>query len=202
MTPELRRRDALAALAAAGIAVGGGAAALHWGDLDGGSGSDDGSGGTDDEDRGSGDGGRGFDERERETLVALADVLYPSAVSGIPEFVETYVVGRVAERPAYERGMRDALAELDERARTWHDDRFAALDRDTRDSVLREMSVHTADPDPDPDALVGSHVRYYLVNDLLFALYSTPTGGRLVGIENPQGFPGGTTSYQRGSERE
>jgi len=43
----------------------------------------------------------------------------------------------------------------------------------------------------------GHRVRYYLVNDLLFALYSSPTGGKLVGIENPQGHPGGTGSYQQ-----
>jgi hypothetical protein len=41
-------------------------------------------------------------------------------------------------------------------------------------------------------------VRYYVVNELLLALYASPTGGELVGIENPQGHPGGTASYQQG----
>jgi hypothetical protein len=39
-------------------------------------------------------------------------------------------------------------------------------------------------------------VRYYVVNELLYALYTSPTGGELVGIENPQGHPGGHESYQ------
>jgi hypothetical protein len=64
--------------------------------------------------------------------------------------------------------------------------------------VLDEMGVDTADPDPEgPDP---ARVRFYVVNDLLFALYASPTGGELVGIENPQGHPGGTDSYRRGPQ--
>jgi hypothetical protein len=58
------------------------------------------------------------------------------------------------------------------------------------------MGVHTADPDSegtDPE-----RVRFHVVNELLYALYTSPTGGELVGIENPQGYPGGTASYREG----
>ena len=43
---------------------------------------------------------------------------------------------------------------------------------------------------------MSDRVRFFVVNELLFALYSSPTGGSLVGIENPVGHPGGTESYQ------
>jgi hypothetical protein len=179
----LSRRDAMAALTAVGAstALGG---TLSWAVL------------ADDTD--GGDAPEGFDERERETLLALADVLYPSAVSGVPEFVEQYTVGRVRDRPEYAAGMRDALARLDEYARDWTDTRFADLDPDRRDTLLRSMGVTVATPQR--DGLDPERVRFHLVNELLFALYTTPTGGELVGIENPQGHPGGTTSYRQPPE--
>jgi len=132
-----------------------------------------------------------------EPLVTAARVLYPSAVEGHREFVGTYVRGRVDDRPAYRRGLTDAVAEVEAAAREWYGDDFAALALDDCDRLLRELGVRTAEPDP--DGTVAERVRYYLVNDLLYALYTSPTGGRLVGIENPPGHPGGTTSYRRGS---
>jgi hypothetical protein len=177
----LTRRDAMAALTAAGAstALGG---TLSWAAL-----ASDGAG--------DGDGPEGFDERQRETLVALAEHLYPSAVSGIPEFVERYTVGRVRDRTEYAAGMRGALDTLDEYAVRWAEDRFAALAPDRRGALLSSMGVTIATPEP--DGLDPERVRFYLVNELLFALYSSPTGGGLVGIENPQGHPGGTTSYRQ-----
>lgn len=174
----LTRRDAVAALTAAGAAsvLGG---TLTWAALT-----------TDDADPPT-----GFTAHERATLVALAETLYPSAVSGVPAFVERYTVGRVRERPDYVEGMRGAIDALDDHATEWFDAPFADLDAETRGDVLGSMGVRTASPEP--DGLGPERVRFYLVNELLFALYTTPTGGELVGIENPQGHPGGTTSYRR-----
>jgi hypothetical protein len=176
----LTRRDAMAALTAAGAAtaMGGG---LSWGLL---------SDGDEEADT------ERFGEDERATLTALATVLYPSAVTGIPAFVERYTVGRVTDRPDYASGMVEALATLDDYAQQWAGDRFADLPRDRREALLGSMGVPTAAPDP--DGIDPERVRFYLVNELLFALYATPTGGELVGIENPQGYPGGTASYRRG----
>nr|WP_276261610.1 gluconate 2-dehydrogenase subunit 3 family protein [Haloglomus sp. DT116] len=173
----------MAALTAAGAstALGG---TLSWAVLNG-----DGADTSDGSDAGS------FDERERETLVALAEHLYPSAVSGVPEFVERYTVGRVRDRPEYAAGMREALATLDGYALDWTGDRFVDLPPDRRGTLLSSMGVTVATPEP--DGLDPERIRFYLVNELLFALYTTPTGGELVGIENPQGHPGGTTSYHR-----
>jgi hypothetical protein len=41
-------------------------------------------------------------------------------------------------------------------------------------------------------------VRYYVVDELLYAFYASPVGGGMAGIENPPGYPGGTESYQEG----
>lgn len=171
---ELTRRDALGALAAAGI-TGLGAASLTL------------------EESGRESGLR---ERDVATLQAVARIVYPDEVEGVDAFVETYVVGRVTDRPAAVDGIRNAVDALDEAARTWEGNRFVDLGPATGDDLLRRISV--AEADPDPAGADRERIRYYLVNEALFALYTSPTGGRLVGIENPQGYPGGTDSYQRG----
>jgi hypothetical protein len=175
---ELSRRDALAALAAAGATTAAGAT-LTWTTL------------RDDEAV-----EQAFDDRDVRTLAAVARTVYPSAVAGIPGFVERYVVGRVRDRPDYAAGMVDALGTLDVYAESSRDRRFADLSPDERDELL--VSIGVADATPEPDGTDAGRIRYYLVNDLLYALYTTPTGGELVGLENPQGHPGGTGSYRRG----
>src|SRR6056297_953774 len=172
---ELTRRDALVALGAAGVAAGTGATVL---------------------DRAPWDSGEPpLSGEDVDTLVAVAAVVYPSAVSGVRTFVETYSVGRVEGRTEYREGMADALATLDSYATDWEDAEFAALDVDARDGLLHDMAVHTAPPDP--AGTDAERVRHFLVDELLYALYTSPTGGRLVGIENPPGHPGGIESYQR-----
>jgi len=172
---ELTRRDAIAVLAAAGIAAGGGAVAFSL---------------RDDEE--------GLESRERETLVAVARVVYPSELEGVGEFVETYLDGRAGSDPDYVAGAREAVRTLDEFGRDWYDGGFLDLDPATRERLLRELGVDEADPDP--EGFAAQQVRYYLVNELLYALYASPTGGRLVGIENPTGHPGGLASYRRGPD--
>lgn len=178
---ELTRRDALAALGMSGAVAGG--AALTW----------DRHRAT--PDAGVGD-GKPLGPDVAETLVALAETLYPSAVTGVDEFVETYVVGRVRNRPAYAGGVAEAAETLDSYATDWEGRRFAALNPEARDSLLREIGVETAEPDP--DGYAPGRIRRYLVNELLYALYASPKGGELVGIENPKGHPGGVGSYRRG----
>ena len=174
---ELSRRDALAALVASGVAVGGGAVLVG---------------------RQARPGDRPVGQDDLDVLVALAEVLYPSETTGIPEFVETYVLGRLKERETYREGMADALASLDEHAQEWYGEAFVDLSRGNRNALLVEIGVDTADPNR--DGRTPERIRYYLVNDLLFAFYASPTGGELVGIENPQGHPGGLDSYQRGPD--
>lgn len=169
---ELTRRDALAALAAAGVAVGG-AYVL-------------------DEDPPDGPVG----DHERRTVVAVARVVYPSSVDGIEEFVTDFLRGRTGDDSAHAAGIAAAVAYLDDYAEAYHDTRFIDLDPATRETTMRKMGVDTAESVPEGGGV--QRVRYYLVNEVLFALYTSPTGGELVGLENPQGYPGGTTSYRRG----
>ncbi|NHN62037.1 secreted protein [Haloarcula quadrata] len=185
---ELTRRDALKALGAAGVTVTGGAAALAWNESE-----DDDTveSAEDDADASESE----FGEHERETYRAVAAIVYPSEVAGVQEFVDSYVAGRVEADPERAADMATAVADLDAYTREWEDTVFTALDTETQEETLRGMGVNASDPDPHGDP--RHRVRYYLVNDLLFALYSSPTGGELVGIENPQGYPGGTSSYQQ-----
>jgi hypothetical protein len=176
MTPELSRRDAIVALGAAGVATAG-LGALAWETLE------------DDESEDS-------PADRRETIVAAAEALYPSEVDGVAAFIDTYVVGRIQNREAYLEGIQESAGQLEEYAEYWYDEPFADLDRARRQQVFDEFGL--ADAEPDPEGNEVERVRYYLVNELLFAFYSSPTGGELVGLENPQGHPGGTDSYQRG----
>lgn len=176
---ELTRRDAMAALGAAGVTVAGGTAALTWSQRD------------DDENP-------SLDEHDRETLHAVAFTVYPSEVTGVREFVDGYVTGRVEGDPGRTAGIAAAVTALDDYAEEWENGQFAALSPRTRDETLSAMGVDIADPDPDGEP--RERVRHFLVNELLYALFSSPTGGELVGLENPQGHPGGTASYRRPPE--
>ncbi|WP_424008630.1 gluconate 2-dehydrogenase subunit 3 family protein [Haloferax denitrificans] len=187
---RLTRRDALAVLA--GLGVTGGAVSLTQFDPPTADSTGEGSGS--DGDRGGDGDGDTPPTAVRETMVAAGEVVYPSAVEGIPEFVETYVVGR-ARDDARRDAMVDAATELDGVARDWENAAFADLPAGDRDRLLRELGVNTADPVP--DGTLSERLRFHVVNELLYAFYASPTGGRLVGIENPIGHPGGTESYRR-----
>lgn len=176
---KLTRRDALAALAAAGLGVSAGGV-FAWTEL------------TDNDRPDSAT----LSVVDRKTLNALADTLYPSSVSGVPEFVETYVVGRLDARPEREAEMAAAIDVVDAYTEEWYGEPFRGLDATERDDSLDSMGIDVTDPDPDGNDV--ERVRFYLVNELLFALYASPTGGKLLGLENPQGYPGGTASYQQG----
>jgi len=177
---DLSRRDALAALAATGAAGVAGAAVLDDGD-----GADVSADAAPD---------ASVPDDGLATLVAVAETVYPSAAEGVDAFVETYVAGLPDDR-------RDEIlavaADLDATARDWFDAPVADLDRSTRDGLLRDLGVDVADPDA--DGYLSERIRFHLVNELLYAFYASPTGGRLVGIENPIAYPGGTESYRRAS---
>lgn len=196
---ELTRRDALAALAVGGGAVAAGATVLQdragedTEQVPGESGTPTPGAATPGDETLTPDAGLGA--HERETLLAVADVVYPSEVSGVEEFVTTYLDGR-AGRQSYALGATEAIDRLDEMGQDWHGGRFVDLDPEARERLLREAGTDTAEADPEGSPT--ERIRYYLVNELLYGLYRSPTGGKLVGIENPQGHPGGIESYQRG----
>jgi hypothetical protein len=128
---ELTRRDAVAALAAVGATGAGGAA---WAVTREG---DDSSGPVPDEQELPGD------ERVRETLVAVAAVVYPSNVSGISEFVGAFVGPRLSGGQ-HATGLRETVGALNELAEEWHGNRGGGTrPRDTR-ALLREVGADTA----------------------------------------------------------
>lgn len=183
---ELSRRDALVALGAAGTAVGATAVGLDTFDSD--------------EGEPTGRDSGPLSDHRRTTAVAVAHELYPGAVSGIDRFVETFLDGRTRQRPTHAAGVARAVDALDEYCRRWWSQSFLDLDREGRDRALTEMGLEIAEPNPEGSDV--ERVRYYVVDELLFALYASPTGGELLGIENPPGHPGGTESYRRGPTSE
>lgn len=187
---ELTRRDALVALAVVGGAVGGRSAIAAR--------TRRGAAGSVGTPAGSTP-GAGLGPPELETMVAIARVVYPTPITGIDEFVVTYLDGRERDRPAHAAAIARVIDRLDRLAREWHGAPVSDLDRETTDRLLREVGADTAAADP--AGTTAQRVRYYLVNELLFALYASPLGGDLVGLENPQGHPGGLESYRRGPRR-
>ncbi|WP_049927959.1 gluconate 2-dehydrogenase subunit 3 family protein [Halopiger goleimassiliensis] len=172
---ELTRRDAVAALAALGA---GGAAvtALH---------------------RSRTGGSSASREHTIETMLAAAEVVYPSELEGVEEFVETFLEGRL-DAAGHAAGLEATIADLDDEAEGWQGVPFADLSVDDRDLLLRTLGV--ASVPERPDGTTPERIRYYVVNELLLGLYVSPTGGELAGIENPQGHAGGLETYQRGPE--
>lgn len=138
-------------------------------------------------------------DHEVETVVALAEVVYPSDVDSVATFVRDYFAVRVNEDDSYARGVGEAITELDDYVSEWHDETYASLSASARADILDQMTVDTANPNP--TGVASERIRYYLVNELLYAFYATPTGAALVGLENPPGHPGGTQSYQQRSAR-
>lgn len=180
---DLTRRDAVAALAAVG---GAGSLAAGYHQLQ---------SADDTTQRQSPQTDLPGDDHVVETMVAVAEVVYPSEISGIDSFVSAFLDSRLDEDD-HARGIAAAIAELDDHSESWHDASVADLDESTREQVLREFGTDAATADPSGSR--DERVRYFVVNELLVALYASPTGAELVGLENPQGHPGGTTSYQQG----
>lgn len=135
-------------------------------------------------------------DAEVRTLVATAEVVYPSAVSGIDTFVRNYIGGLSESR---QRTVASVTDELRSHIKETQGRDFPELSVGKRDSALRTLGVSRVGSDA--GGTLPERVRYYVVNQLLYGLYSSPTGSRLVGIRNPVGHPGGYKSYQEAPER-
>jgi len=120
------------------------------------------------------------------TMVAVAEVVYPSSVEVTPGFVEGYV--RTLD-PDHVEAIVATTDALDDTARSVAGDRFSDLAHSQREAVLRELGVGSIHPRR--DGTVAARVRYHLVNGLLLALLTAPKGSQLFGIDNPLGYPGG-----------
>jgi hypothetical protein len=184
---KLTRRDAIAAI------VGGGMAGYVFHDAAAGG---DGHPNSDGADVGSASGdprSPGLAVDEIATLVSVAEVVYPSEVSVTAGFVSKYVDGMGATR---RERLRDAIGELNDQSRSWYGTGFGSATRSERDALLRRLGVDAVQPRP--EGTVAERVRYHVVNGLLYALFTTPKGSRLLGIEEPKGHPGGYAAYRTG----
>lgn len=133
-------------------------------------------------------------------LASVAEVVYPSQVQVTESYLRIYLLGNEYDSQGYIERTAAALDELDRQARRRVGEPVSDLSVSERDELLRRIGVQRATPDPEGTAI--ERVRYYVVNKLLFTLYTTPTGGRLLGNENPPGYPGGRKAYQRGPSDE
>lgn len=134
----------------------------------------------------------GYTETDIETLYRVAEVVYPSEVEVTKAFVETYVRRLDAERQA---ALSRAAAQLNSVTNSRYNRTFSESPSvSRRESMLRSLGIHRVESAP--DGTVPERVRYHLVNTLLYALFTSPTGSKLRGIESPRGHPGGFATYR------
>lgn len=131
-----------------------------------------------------------------DALTAIASAVYPSEVSVERSFIESRVFGRVEPEPDHFEKLVAAIEAVDDHARARFGGRVTDLSAGRRRQVLQSMGVTTVHPTA--DGTTAERVRFYVVNDLLYALFTSPVGGELLGIDNPPGHPGGREAYQRG----
>ncbi|MFO7927635.1 MAG: hypothetical protein ACQET5_00370 [Halobacteriota archaeon] len=134
-------------------------------------------------------------DRHVEAARAIAEAVYPTSASVDRAFIEDHVFGRTEPRPGHMDGVRSAIETVDGYAVARFGSRISAHPPERRRHVLRSMGVTEAHPNPNGTA--AERIRFYLLNDLLFALLTSPVSGDLTGIENPPGYPGGRGAYRR-----
>lgn len=135
-----------------------------------------------------------------ETATAMADAIYPQSVSVDESFVERAVFGRVEPTPGHFEALVESVEAVESHARARFGAPVTDLSLATRRWVLKSMGVTMVHPMP--DGTTAERVRFYLVNDLLYALFTSPLSSPLTGIENPPGYPGGLEAYRRAPEEE
>lgn len=133
-----------------------------------------------------------------DTLTAIASAVYPSDISIERSFIESRVFGRVEPGPDHFENLVTAIEAVDGHARARFGGRITDLSAGRRRQVLQSMGVTTVHPTA--DGTTAEQVRFYLVGDLLYVLFTSPAGGKLLGVDNPPGHPGGREAYQRGPE--
>lgn len=128
-------------------------------------------------------------ESDRDVLVLVARVVFPSAISEPEPIVSAYVEDL---HPNRRRAITAAIDELDRASRRRHGRGFATLDVDRGERILSGIGADRVHADP--RGTTPERVRAFLVDGLLYALFTRPAGTQLFGIENPLGHPGGVDS--------
>lgn len=133
-----------------------------------------------------------------DVLTAIAEAVYPSAVSVESSFIESRVLGRVEPKPNHFENLLTTVEAVDSHARARFGGAIPDISPSRRRKVLQSMGVTAVHPNA--DGTTAEQVRFYVVNDLLYALFTSPVGGELMGVDNPPGYPGGRDAYQRGPD--
>lgn len=109
------------------------------------------------------------------TMVSLAETLYPSVVEVTADFVETYLLGRVAADDTDRERLVEGAEILNYWAGLAFGRPFPRLDRSERARLLDEdMGVGLEDPVPDGSEI--ERLRFHTVDEIVFAFYASPTG--------------------------
>jgi len=123
-------------------------------------------------------------------LLTVADIVHPASPEDVEPVISAYV-GRLNDERV--RGLVTTLSELDSRSRRHFGASFGALSRAQGERLLATLGVNRVQSRP--EGTLAERVRYHLVNSVLYALLTYPTGTELFGIGNPAGFPGGFPSH-------
>lgn len=133
-----------------------------------------------------------------DVMTAIARAVYPSAVSVDSSFIESRVFGRVEPKTDHFENLVAAIEAVDSHARARFGGGVTDISAARRRRVLQSMGVTTVHPTA--DGTTAERIRFYLLNDLLYALFTSSVGGELMGIDNPPGYPGGREAYRRGPD--
>lgn len=133
-----------------------------------------------------------------DVMTALAEAVYPSTVSVESSFIESRVFGRIGPEPDHFVNLLSAIEAVDNHARARFGGGVPEISESHRRKLLQSMGVTSVHPTA--DGTTAEQIRYYVVNDLLYVLFTSPVGGELMGIDNPPGYPGGLEAYQRGPD--
>lgn len=130
-------------------------------------------------------------ETRLETLVAVSEVVYPWPLADPGRQLSLYVRRLSEERTA---ALVASLDALDVEARSRFGQPFRRLSRDERRAVFTALGVDRVASRP--DGTLPARIRFHVVNSVLYALMTHPTGTAPFGISNPVGFPGGIYSAE------
>lgn len=133
-----------------------------------------------------------------DVMTALAEAIYPPTVSVERSFVESRVLGRVEPKPDHFENLLTTVEAVDNHAKARFGGGITDIPAGRRRKVLQSIGVTTVHPAA--DGTTAEQIRFYLLNDLLYALFTSPAGGELMGIDNPPGYPGGREAYRRGPD--
>lgn len=138
------------------------------------------------------DGRRSLSRRDREALLTIADIVHPANPGGFEPVIARYVRRLPASR---ERALLGTLSELDGVSRRQLGAGFGSLSTPEARLLLEGLGVDGVQSNR--QGTLAERIRFHLINSVMYALLTDPSGTAVLGIDNPVGYPGGFSSYTR-----